>query len=229
MVRLTNKVHRRGKRAFTLVELIVVLVILAVLATMLVPALTGYIKKAKREKYVESAHYALVAAQSVMTEICANPKAQDTSDSGKSSDKYNMNWQTGVNKPWGDRVLELMDRDRTNEPYIFVFGVGSDESTHLSYSEYYTVYYIAYVETPNSPAVFYVNGEWMYTYPRGNDNTYPITTGSEGIRNTIVANGADIPLRFYIVSNRTGLSDTAFWRSSDRRSLEQHCAGNNGY
>ena len=43
MVRLTNKVHRRGKRAFTLVELIVVLVILAVLAAMLVPALTGYI------------------------------------------------------------------------------------------------------------------------------------------------------------------------------------------
>ena len=38
----------KGKRGFTLVELIVVLVILAVLTALLVPALTGYIDMAKR-------------------------------------------------------------------------------------------------------------------------------------------------------------------------------------
>ena len=40
---------KNKKRGFTLVELIVVLVILAILAALLIPALTGYIDKAKKD------------------------------------------------------------------------------------------------------------------------------------------------------------------------------------
>ena len=39
---------KSAKRGFTLVELIVVLVILAILAALLIPALTGYIDKARK-------------------------------------------------------------------------------------------------------------------------------------------------------------------------------------
>lgn len=53
----------KNKKGFTLVELIVVLVILAILAALLVPALTGYIDKANKEKVVVEARMAVMAAQ----------------------------------------------------------------------------------------------------------------------------------------------------------------------
>ena len=48
---IMNKKNRRG---FTLVELIVVLVILAILASLLIPALTGYVTKAKKQAVITS-------------------------------------------------------------------------------------------------------------------------------------------------------------------------------
>lgn len=45
---------KNSKRGFTLVELIVVLVILAILAALLIPALTGYIDKARKNQVVAS-------------------------------------------------------------------------------------------------------------------------------------------------------------------------------
>lgn len=49
----------KNKKGFTLVELIVVLVILAILAALLIPALTGYIDKAREEKVVSECLYGI--------------------------------------------------------------------------------------------------------------------------------------------------------------------------
>ena len=59
---------RKNDKGFTLVELIVVLVILALLAAILVPALLGYIDKAKKEKNYQAAQEVHTAVQALATE-----------------------------------------------------------------------------------------------------------------------------------------------------------------
>ncbi len=53
----------KDEKGFTLVELIVVLVILAILAAILVPALLGYIDRARNGQYLEEAHSIYTAIQ----------------------------------------------------------------------------------------------------------------------------------------------------------------------
>ena len=69
---------KKNNKGFTLVELIVVLVILAILAAILVPALLGYIDKARQGQYAEEAHSILVAAQANATERYASKKQPAT-------------------------------------------------------------------------------------------------------------------------------------------------------
>ena len=71
-----KKTRKSSKKGFTLVELIVVLVILAILAAMLVPALTGYIKRARQEKDYQFAATVLTAAQSAATYQYSLPASQ---------------------------------------------------------------------------------------------------------------------------------------------------------
>jgi len=53
---------QNNKRGFTLVELIVVLVSLAILASLLVPALTGYMDKTKKQAVISEARDVWTAA-----------------------------------------------------------------------------------------------------------------------------------------------------------------------
>lgn len=62
---------RQNNKGFTLVELIVVLVILAILAAILVPALLGYIDKAKEENFIIQAEYVERATQTLYVELYA--------------------------------------------------------------------------------------------------------------------------------------------------------------
>lgn len=63
-----RKNQLQGKGGFTLVELIVVLVILAILAALLIPALTGYIDKAKEKNAVAECRQVVMAAQTLYDE-----------------------------------------------------------------------------------------------------------------------------------------------------------------
>ncbi len=62
------KEMRDNKKGFTLVELIVVLVILAILAALLIPALTGYIDKAREKQITAETRQVVMAAQTLADE-----------------------------------------------------------------------------------------------------------------------------------------------------------------
>lgn len=63
--------NKNTERGFTLVELIVVLVILAILAALLIPALTGYIDKARKSQVVAETRALTQAVQTEMSTIYA--------------------------------------------------------------------------------------------------------------------------------------------------------------
>lgn len=69
------------RRGFTLVELIVVLVILAILAALLVPALTGYIDKAKKNQVIAETRMLTQAAQTELSSLYATDEFQSTKSS----------------------------------------------------------------------------------------------------------------------------------------------------
>ena len=74
MIALQQK-RRSKKGGFTLVELIVVLVILAILAALLIPALTGYIDRAKEKSVIAETRQCVMAAQTLADEAYGNVAA----------------------------------------------------------------------------------------------------------------------------------------------------------
>lgn len=73
---------KNAKRGFTLVELIVVLVILAVLAALLIPALTGYIDKARKSQVVAETRMLTQAVQTEMSTLYASDEYATQSNAG---------------------------------------------------------------------------------------------------------------------------------------------------
>ena len=128
-----KKLGKSSKKGFTLVELIVVLVILAVLAAMLVPALIGYIDRARAEKEYQTAATVYGAAQAVITEKYAKDDWTDDTEKGGTL-------ATGAalaSMPDVDAVLALAGVGDTVQ-YQFKF----DPDTHIITGDVSTTYVI---------------------------------------------------------------------------------------
>jgi prepilin-type N-terminal cleavage/methylation domain-containing protein len=131
-----KKVKDQKDKGFTLVELIVVIVILAILAAILVPALLGYIDKAKKQQIVLNAKSCLTAAQAEFSSMYASGKDPDTdiTDAIKTD------------------ILNTADVGSCTKLVVGVKKVSGD--THSNY----TIKYVEYAEGGDS--IYYDGSAW---------------------------------------------------------------------
>ena len=134
-----KKVGKSTKKGFTLVELIVVLVILAVLAAMLVPALTGYIQKAKEEKEFQTAATVYTAAQAVITEMYGK-NAPNLAD-GK------IEAQSTTAATLTDYEKEVITLAGVDTKAVTAYGFAYDTNTYIITKGYVTISGSTYVLT----------------------------------------------------------------------------------
>ena len=220
MSKKTDKKYKTSDNGFTLVELIVVLLVLAVLAAVLIPALMGYIDKARESKYYINARSCMDATQSELIELYGkngSDLAEDTPiiSGGKTPTTKNGDCDI-VGTTFAQKVLKLAEMDGSREPYCFMFAVGSNYKKNtdasmkkVSLHDKYTVFYAFYMETKDSTPLYYYNGEWTKTNPRAigtkeifNEFNYVQSGMLKGKR-----------LQYYLVSNKTGngINTSDFW------------------
>lgn len=130
-----KKLKENKKKGFTLVELIVVLVILAILAALLIPALTGYIDRAKEKDIIAETRQTVMAAQTLVDEAYAKEDIKSNNITVGDGDTVKVTTEA---------IAKLAEVDKDN---IGTVTVASGKVTKLEY-------------TKNGKKCTYENGEY---------------------------------------------------------------------
>ena len=112
---------KNNNKGFTLVELIVVLVILAILAAILVPALLGYIDKAREKQVTTNAEAAYVAAQALATEYYGKNVELDKTARDGYITKAKIVTLTDIQEDIGDiKIAYLSDTSTSGKQFCII-------------------------------------------------------------------------------------------------------------
>ena len=146
-----NRNDNKDNRGFTLVELIVVLVILAILAAILVPALLGYIDKAKNQQL-------LLDAKNVMTAIQAEASSAYATD-GDATFHYWYHFRGGWNTIAG-KIAKTAD---TKGQALFCMRA-KPATASINDHDSWTVYQVIYIgenSDVGAPMVYFDGLSWQ--------------------------------------------------------------------
>lgn len=175
----------RQKKGFTFVELIVVLVILAILAAILVPALLGYVDKAKKQQDMINAKSSLIAMQAKLAEFYGSGNEvglNEQSIADRNNKFHDVSW---LNTEAAEEVLDMADVN----PYMLIVGVG-DYQTYKDTAPHkaYTAYFVAYWPAKDRDPIFFDGTDWTSEYPwkESGGNTFPVS-------------GKPVSMQFYFI------------------------------
>ena len=210
-----RKPSKMNNKGFTLVELIVVLVILAILAALLVPALLGYIDRARKQQYILNAKNLMTATQAELVELYAKSGGNPAVDKSIIQGYNYFGTKNGdcdiINSDFAKKVLETADLTGENEPYCYMFAVGSNYKTTAKVTNYdkYTVYYALYIEKEGAKALYYYNGDWSDANPRKH-NSSDIFTEYNVVN---VGSWKGKKVQYYLITNHSGknFKTADFW------------------
>ena len=192
---------RERNKGFTLVEVIVVLIILAILAALLIPALLGYIDRAKLNDDMLDANNCMKAVQGELVELYAfeTEGEEDKGGSGNNQHKASVFPDYGGRNNNGDvemsesvyKELKKSNPDIKNyaekifniaddHPYIFIVGLGnrSEYNKGDAIRASYIVYVCMYMKTADSKPIFYDGERWVTDYlgntKKSNNDKYQV-------------------------------------------------------
>ena len=141
---MMKRLKKGDNKGFTLVELIVVLVILAILAAILVPALLGYIDRAKGQQIVLNARSCYTSAQAEMSSMYGkNQPISDIDDA-----------------PHPKTILDTAD---VPDCQVLKVGVKSTDASDTTEHANYKVAYVEYEE--NGQKIYFDGTSWVETTP----------------------------------------------------------------
>jgi len=194
-----NSFILQKKKGFTLVELIVVLVILAILAAILIPALLGYIDRARQEKNILEARNYKQACQTVLTQLYAqgkHPAFEHNELDNSNSNGTAYTWSKNIRR----EILKLVIEGNTTsignpadyEPYVLMYQVGrysAYKDKSVSEKHYaYTCYVLYYQKDKNSDMII-ITPEGVRTVEEYHEDRQ---AGLNGGRDWIKADGVKI-------------------------------------